>query len=285
MVTVEQATAGDGMPWRIYDTMHDRSGSQASLGRHGIVPAHVFMKNRFYERGAEYSKPPTEKRVKEFARKIPHEVLTCMDLEGEDWMRLVSRKESGDFYLDEDSYQAFLEIARAINEVNPELRWGFFVRPPNSFPAKKAWRTKRKGYDERAEEYLQQWLDLQDEMIDLYEEVDVIFIATYYTSRNYDSFDQMKDWLRFYLEHYDPPVDIPVYIFMCPLDPYTNTSTGADFLTAEQWRWCMEFAREHTDGLLLWSDVPFDWDTHAKGRPWWDETKKFPTRTPDQNGE
>ncbi|MFP3936695.1 MAG: hypothetical protein ACLFVW_00045 [Phycisphaerae bacterium] len=274
----ETADSGkqDDLTWRIYDTMHDRPGSQASLGRHGIVPAHVFMKNSFYEPGEDKGEPPTEKRVKKFARKIPHEVLTCMDLEGEDWTRLTYwDSDAGDWAFNEDAYETMLNIARWINEANSDLTWGFFWRPPVSGLWKSAHKNHLEGNTERAEEIMSRWREYEERIEPLYHEVDVVIVSLYYTDRRYRTFAEFQQAAAFFFEHWENPTDKPVYVFMCPLDPYTNTSRGGKFLSRQHWRWCMDFAYEHTDGLLLWSDVPFDWDTHAKGRPWWGETQRF----------
>ncbi|MGC9455103.1 MAG: hypothetical protein ACP5HU_09595 [Phycisphaerae bacterium] len=275
-VETEENSEPNSRPWRIYDAMHDRPNSQSALGRYGIVPAHVFLKGSFYRTGEDQSEPPTEHRVQEFAQTIPHEVITCMDLEGEDWTNLFTwDAEAKDWRFNESGYQTMLGIARWINEANPELRWGFFWRPPVGTAYRSAYRQHVEGNHERRDEILNKLREAEQRIRPLYDEVDVITLSMYYVGRRHESFEDFQRECEFVLEHWQPPVDKPVLVFMCPLDPYSNTATGARFLTAEQWRWCLEFAREHTDGVLLWSDVPFEWDVHAAGREWWRETVRF----------
>ncbi|MGC9309938.1 MAG: hypothetical protein ACP5D2_04570 [Candidatus Nanoarchaeia archaeon] len=37
----------------------------------------------------------------------------------------------------------------------------------------------------------------------------------------------------------------------------------------------LEISYDNTEGIALWSDVPFEWEEHAKNEMWRSELKEF----------
>ncbi|WP_428387475.1 hypothetical protein [Mucisphaera sp.] len=162
-----------------------------------------------------------------------------------------------------DTLRKYNLVTHWVREIRPDLTFGYYGVPP----IRDYWRAVR---PERADQY-QQWLDENDALAPMVENLDVIYPSLY---TFYNTPDQWVEFAKANLSE-ARQYGLPVYAFLWPQYHEGNKELAWQFIDPDFWRRQLETCLEHADGIVIWGGwmdadkKRLNWDPTA---PWWRET-------------
>lgn len=241
--------------------------NKPNLVEHGIKPLHVIYGHRFWSDTKRMENLPIEPTAKQLARDAVLQAgetgLACIDIEH--WLL------RGDPQIIAQSIAKYTQIAKWFHETSPNLKIGYY----GNLPLRDYWRAI-KGPNDR--EY-REWQTENNRIKAIASAVDVLFpsLYTFYPDKNgWEKYAvaQIREARRF---------NKPIYVFLWPQYHNSNRILRGKYISADFWRFQLETARKHADGIVIWGgwdsvrNRHADWNEQA---PWWRATKEFMDKYP-----
>lgn len=238
--------------------------NKPDLSRYGIRPLNIIYAKEFWEKGESLTQLPLAAKVHRRAR----EALAISDLaviDIEQWPVTGHSREIMD-----ESVRKYVTVINWIKQAAPELRVGYFANLPVS--------DYRKSSALPGSFLYRMWQTENDRVRPIAEVVDGAFPAAYTYSADREA------WRRSLVAQVAETRRVfsgPVYVFIWP-QYFDHAPSPAEiqlhYLPADFWRFQLETARKHADGVVIWGGwnfelrKPADWDGQA---PWWLQTQVF----------
>ena len=166
------------------------------------------------------------------------------------------------------SLDKYLSVLQWVRNAAPGLPVGYYGAPPIS----DYWRAIK---DPLNQEHIK-WMIENDQIRSLATAVDV------YTPSLYTFYADQEGWKKFAVAQIKEARRYgngkPVYVFLWPQFHNSNRTLGGRYLPGDYWRFELETAKQHADGIILWGGWDLkknrqaEWDENAD---WWKVTKDF----------
>ena len=235
--------------------------NKPDLKKNNIKPLQTVA--RFWEKGEDKEKLPTETRVKSYSK----ETLENKDIAFVNVEHWPLRGFSHDVTANKIKY---MTIMKWVKEASPSVNIGLYAM----VPIRDYWKAITGVGSSKYEE----WQRENDQLVDLANSpnLNILFpsLYTFYRDR--------EGWVKYAIENIREARRLnpkkPVYVFLWPQYHNSNKLLGLDFLPADYWLLELETAFKYADGVVIWGGWDFvnwrqaKWDENAQ---WWNATKEF----------
>lgn len=200
---------------------------------------------------------PEKERVQEIARETAEEGYSKGVIDIEHW------ETEGDSEEVQESVDRLQTVLKWFKEEAPDVEWGYY----GEVPIRDYWRAIEPSESDDHRE----WRRANDRLKMLADDVDILFPSVY------TFYDDHERWVAYAKAQISEArrlnPDKPVYVYLWPVYHRSNKKgLAGELIDAEFWELQLETARKYADGIVIYVQSSFDFDS---SQPWWKSTEKF----------